>query len=348
MRRSAIIWSVLILFLLSVPTLLANPTKPYWLREGAYLTYYAFDDEVRATAIYYHDDRYYFILSSGAIVNFTVLEVKGDTAKIGVKVVLLPSQNNDSPVKITTTISEEDPEKVFSWVNQTNLTVKVGPQGSGEDDSLNLTEAITDKPVVIEGEYLVSLTNGSVYTLDGEYTGHTILWGLYELSKGDTIFVHNGTHLTVLSNDMINKSVITYYRTFQKPNARLMSRSALLTSLPWVEAVSGCLVLYSPQLDIPLTFMGAIPDLKAVGVIDLSPSDREARKFNLEHKNELGKLPVIRMQGLSLYKTNVMENTVVLNSRKPESALKYAFVFSLLLLGVFLFLRGGVLNGKAK
>lgn len=127
MKHSTIIGSVFILFLLSVPGLSANPTKPYWLREGAYLTYYAFDDEVPATAIYYHEGRYYFILSSGAIVNFTVLEVGGDTAKIEVEVVLLPSQNNDSPVKITTTISEEDPEEVLSWINQTNLTVKVGP-----------------------------------------------------------------------------------------------------------------------------------------------------------------------------------------------------------------------------
>lgn len=223
----------------------------------------------------------------------------------------------------------------------------MAPLWGGEDDTLNRTEAITDEPVVIRGEYLVSLKNGSVYMLGGEYTGHTILWGLHDLSKNDTIFVHNGTYLTVLSNDMINKSVITYYRTFQKPNAHLMSRSAILVSLPWVEAVSGCLLLYSPQLDIPLTFTGAIPDLRAVGIIDLSPSDREARKFNEEHKNELSKLPVIRMQGLSLYETNVMENTVVLKSKEPESTLKYAFVFSLLMLGVFLFLRGGVINGKA-
>ncbi|AEO13915.1 hypothetical protein [Thermococcus sp. AM4] len=334
------------LFVALLAVLLSSPvtaSKPFWLREGVYLSYYAFDDESQGPiADYIRNGTYYSIGADGLLVNFTVLEVTGNTARVGVKLVFLPGKGVNDSVMVYTATRGEDPEPLFSWLNYSGLR-----KGWIHEGNVSLLSAVarTKKPLVIEGEYFIKLGNGSVYTLDGRYIGHTILWGLRDLKVNDTLFVFNGTPVRVASNRIINKTVLTYYGSFERPNGMFFSEFCSHDEL-WTAWKAVFFALYNPQLDLTLTFLGPVPDLIAVGVIFVDPSDGAARRFNLEHKNELTKIPLMRMQGLSLYDTNVRENRAVFPARPPRSGLRVAFLVSLIVLGVAL-LKGGVLNGKA-
>jgi len=96
------------LFVALLAVLLSSPvtaSQPFWLRKGVYISYYAFDDESQGPiADYIRNGTHYSIGADGLLVNFTVLEVTGNTARVRVKLVFLPGKGvNDSVMVYTAT-----------------------------------------------------------------------------------------------------------------------------------------------------------------------------------------------------------------------------------------------------
>jgi len=317
-----------LLFLLILPFVHATPI---WFKPSTYISYRTFEPSGGNFVTYQCNGTYFFITGISEVrVNFTVVGISSGYARINAEVVLFPQRKNSSStlsgLKITF-LSGSDKLCRF-WKGGYKFESRVYRDGK----KINLTEVIVNEPLTFHGTYSISLDNGTVYDESGRYFGHTVLWGLRELKPGDVFAIINGSAVTVVRNDETDYDIITYWRTFQRPNGNLITNWSHIT-LPFYQSSFADIYYYNPALDITEVMMGSAPDLRAIGIVSISPNDVEAERYNMLHKEELlkGKLKTIRPQGLSLYDANINIGNLHIAGKPPRTPLVYLFLASLFL-----------------
>ncbi|WP_048811110.1 hypothetical protein [Thermococcus gammatolerans] len=320
---------LLLLPLLFLPGVLAYPS---WLRPGVYLTYHAEDPSGNTGLLYSCNGTNFLIIGvSSLTVNFSVLNVSKGGVEIGVTVLLEPSRNSTirSPGFHITFLTGK--ARCNFWGSGESLIGQVPLEKDGKTVQINVTTVIVEHPLTLRGTYIVT-PDGKVYDRSGTYLGHTVLWGLRELKPGDVFAIINGSAVTVVRNDETDYDIITYWRTFQRPNGNLITNWSHIT-LPFYQSSFADIYYYNPALDITEVMMGSAPDLRAIGIVSISPNDVEAERYNMLHKEELlkGKLKTIRPQGLSLYDANINIGNLHIAGKPPRTPLVYLFLASLFL-----------------
>ncbi|WP_232460912.1 hypothetical protein [Thermococcus gorgonarius] len=248
--------ALLLLFLFALP--LASAAPP-WFKPGAYLSYHALDPAGRNLAVY-HCNGTYFLISgvSEVTVNFSVLEVYENRARVRVELVLVPALKNESSVRpgLRITFLSGSEGSCGFWGDGEELNGTVYGNEGGK--LINVTTIIVYHPLTFSGTYLVNLEDGTVYGSDGRPLGHTALWGLYELKPGDVFTYVNGTPVRVVRNNNVDYDLITYWKTFQRPNGNLVTNWTHVV-LPFYETHFMGVYYYKPALDITGVIMDAPP-----------------------------------------------------------------------------------------
>ncbi|EEB74719.1 hypothetical protein [Thermococcus sp. AM4] len=320
---------LLLLPLLFLPGVLAYPS---WLRPGTYLVYHA-EDPAGGTLLLYSCNGTEFLIVgiSGITVNFSVLNVSKKGVEVGITVLLRPSRNSTtrSPGLHITFLTGK--AHCNFWGSGETLIGQVPLEKDGKNVSTNMTTVIVDHALTLRGTYTVT-PDGKVYSHSGTYLGHTVLWGLRELKPGDVFAILNGSAVTVVRNDNTDYDVITYWKTFQRPNGDLITNWSHIT-LPFYKTSFADIYYYNPALDITEVIMGSSPDLRAIGIVSISPNDAEAERYAHLHRNELarGTLKTIRPQGLSLYDANINIGSLYIPGKPPRTPLVYIFLASMIL-----------------
>ncbi len=204
--------------------------------------------------------------------------------------------------------------KVMNWTSHLRTNVRM--------------RAVFYKRVTIGGTYRISLRNDSVYTSNGEYLGHTILFGLYPLSKRTPLLVYRGRRVYPGKVVVLNTTEITYLREFKGPNIFINTPRVNLSGI-----FSRLVLIYNPSSDVTLGFLGVVPDLKAIGVAFLGAFDNSAARYSRMHKKKLARSWKAGKDwafGVVLTSANFLENSSSsnLNTSPPTSNFRWIYIIA--------------------
>ncbi len=289
-------------------------TVPYWFKNGTTLEYYANATPTKTyvwggSVEYAPGKCVYSIGFQQVFVKFRVQRVTENTAYVNVTLLLLGSNALRRPFSYVNVIRPASCNPLPGpRINSTPFS----PRGETLEDDLY-------KNLTVSGEYKLVLTNGSVYSLNGTYYGHTLLFGLYISNKGELPIVINGKPYLPETMRRVNITHVTYYRNFTPPN--LFIKYPLVSLMTLEGNATGKTVLnFNPSNDVTSGMFGFIPDLEAVGVKALIAMDSLTNKYFEEISKEgahfsISKYPAV---GVMLYSLKVPK-TAGTSSEAPSA-----------------------------
>jgi len=311
MRKSSIlIFFILVLFIsvfyqsramYSVYAMNSYST-PYWLKTGTVIEYYANATQNTTwggTAQYSpHAGCIYAIDFQQVFLKFSFVNVSEKWAYVKVTAEFLGSNIARG---VFSNVNVVYPPSCKPLPGPLINTSTFTPNGKLMKDSLY-------KNLTITGEYKLSLTNGSVYSLNGTYYGHTLLFGLYPSEKNSLEAMLAGKKLLPENLVSLNITYITYFKNYTGPNILVKYPQATIATPTGENATTRIVAVFNPADDITLGMMGSIPDLEAIGINLLIALDNMVQKFNQELSESgsspasLGKYPA---PGVMLYSLQV-------------------------------------------
>jgi len=263
-RRHTVLFSLLLAVLTAASYSSAfsmGRGAPYWLKPGTFLEY-------RAQS--YHPFGGGFIL----VVNNTKVGISGPNVSVLFRIVSV----SDGLARVNASISvygnSRFPVYVIYpgnatfkpfWSNASIFNVTMTPN--------NVTKVLLSS-VTVGGQYLINLTSGWVYDLQGRPYGHTVLWDGFK--PNETFAIYNGKPVRITALKVLNVTVKTYYSTFPKPNIVVHGQHVKSAG-----AITFFDAYYNPAYDLCLSFiMGPIPDFNAIGVYGFLWTDDKAASID--------------------------------------------------------------------
>lgn len=320
-------------------------TVPYWFKDGTTLEYYANTTVPTQMYVwggsveYAHGKCVYSIDFQQVFVKFRVQRVVKNTAYINVTLLFLGNPILHRPFSYVNVIRPASCKPLPGpLINSTPFS----PRGEALEDDLY-------KNLTVSGGYKLMLTNGSVYSLNGTYYGHTLLFGFYISNKEELPIIINGKPYLPETMRRVNITYVTYYRNFTAPNL-LIKYPAVSVMTLWGNATYRTVVTFNPGSDVTSGMFGVIPDLEAVGVKALIAMDNLANKYFKEVSKEgahfsISKYPAV---GVMLYSLKVPKavETSATPGYEPRPASRYWLVgvgglIVVVIVGLLLWRRGG-------
>ncbi|CAI1493393.1 MULTISPECIES: hypothetical protein [Thermococcus] len=331
---------------------------PYWVRPGVYIEYIA--------------KRYdpYFPLVVGA------RPEQIHTAEIFIKIngtIFEVYANNDTRVIFKFLSVQNGYLTVETRIEMENVTiVSMGLKNSTFPEFWDRNEVISTSiepshdagfldcqwlkvklgHLTLSGKYLIRLSDGAVFDMEGRYYGHTALWvDPSRLPESNETFFKFGSVVSKVYNvSPIDQKMMTYFREFGPP---LIGISRTLEGFNVTQElgdgrkftllelhVQGPAIygIYDPSSGLclyPSTWvLTLLPDFGAIGIVFAVFTDElSAYRVQKEHSKLWG-------SGLVLYRTNIgATETEKVSFSGEGTPLEYAFCASLILLGVILITR---------
>jgi len=354
MKRSAGLLFLLLVLLFSIAFNGAYASSnPYWLKKGTIIEYY-----VNATQTTTWGGSAQYSLNGGCIyaidfqqvfLRFSFINVSDSWVYVKVSIEFL---GRDSTRGVFSHVNVVYPSSCKPLVGPLINTTTFISAGKLVKDSLY-------KKLIISGEYKLFLRNGTVYSMNGTYYGHTLLFGLYPDKRNNLIAVINGKKLLPEKIVSLNITYVTYLQNYTGPNVLLKYPPAMITTPTGENATTRVVAVFNPSNDITLGMMGSIPDLEAVGVNLLIAFDNMVQKFNNElsgsssSPESLGKYPApgvilyaLRVPKTETHVTNPINNEIQARAvlAKPESSLwpiAVGMIGIAILIGVLIVRRNG-------
>ena len=276
-------------------------TVPYWFKSGTTLEYYANATPAKTYAWggsveYVHGKCAYSIGFQQIFVKFRVQRVTENTAYVNVTLLFLGNPVLRRPFSYVNVVRPASCKPLPGpLINSTPFS----PRGKRLEDDLY-------KNLTVSGEYKLVLTNGSVYSLNGTYYGHTLLFGLYISNKEELPVVINGKPYLPETMRRVNITHVTYYRDFTPPNLFIKYPPVSVMTLGG-NATGRTVLNFNPGNDVTSGMFGFIPDLEAIGVKMLIAVDSLTNKYFNEISKEgahfsISKYPAV---GVMLYSLKV-------------------------------------------
>ncbi|WP_297512849.1 hypothetical protein [Thermococcus sp.] len=332
--------AALLLFLLLFSSVEFISGTPYWLKPGSQLVYFANGTTSNAHGgiAYYQNGNCTVNLGFQSVrVVFKVVDVSNDWATINVTVTLYGDKSLRWPYS--------DVDAYYPANCTPGLPKPINTTIYSPRENISLVWADYGTKLILHGVYKVHLASGVVYSMSGRPYGHTLLFGLYPISKTSYV-VLDGKRLTFDKVKILNSTTYAaYYRNFTGPNIFLRSEPANFTDPGGSVAFIRAVVVFNPGDDLTVGFMGVAPDLGAsvgINVIAIGDNTLKSLDFQVSGEEVNRAIP----PGVLLYDVSVPKTQDVLgkNSHQPQVVpprvsnlwITGAVVSLLLLAGVFL------------
>ena len=331
---------------------------PYWVKPGVYIEYIA--------------KRYdpYFPLVTGA------RPEQIHTAEIFIKIngtIFRISASNDTRVIFKFLSVQKGYLTVETRIEMKNVTiVSMGLKNSTFPEFWDRNEVISTSiepshdagfldcqwlkvklgHLTLSEKYLIRLSDGAVFDMEGRYYGHTALWVDPSRLPGpnETFFKSGSVVSKVYNVSPMDRKMMTYFREFGPPligisrtlegfnvmqelgDGRKFTLLELQVQGPAIYGIydpSSGLCLYPSTWGLTL-----LPDFGAIGIVFAVFTDElSAYRVQKEHST-------LWASGLVLHRTNINFITArKVYFTREGTPLKYAFYFSLLLIGVILIIK---------
>ena len=263
MRGKAVF--VLLLLSFSLGPVSSEHYTPHWVKPGVYFTYLATTNETFdwtvphaptvLVTIYNTSGTPVGIYYRGNVtVTFWILNVSRDVATIELTVsggrAMVRTIGNVTPIW-----NEKDIVNVDTFGNQSMIYLR---------------------HLELKSIYLINLTTGYVYDLQGNRYGRTLLWYNPYLKPGDYLFTSpGGLNVTVSKIETLNETFLTFYRPFKPPIIATMT-SPFNVELGSVLQIGGkAMGFYDPSTGFLLSFLGVgWSDFQAGGFLTFMGSTR--------------------------------------------------------------------------
>ncbi|NJE04595.1 hypothetical protein E3E36_00210 [Thermococcus sp. M36] len=341
---------LMFLLLLIFPTYVL--AEPYWARPGVYIEYIAqrydpyFDlvrggtpDQIHTAEVFLDVNGTLFMISasSNTTVRFDILDKKEGYLKVRA---IIEMEN----VTISSIFLNGTQYPVF-WDSESIMSKKLLPSHDAGFRDCVWLEVKLDK-IQISGTYLIRLSDGAVFDMDGNYYGHTFLWidPNNSLKVNETFSVMGNTNVTIWAVGTFNESVMTYYGQFGPPLISVMvttgdfelsqkvdkKRRYSLFEVSFNGPSAG--IIYDPSTGIAVypAVIGTAPyaDFYAIGIRWAVFEDQLSGYQMLAKKDSSWKF------GLVLYDTNADFGAVeTVEYPRPKTPMGYIFYGILSLLG---------------
>ncbi len=302
----------------------AQGITPYWLKPGTYLEYYAnaTQNHTYGVAISYSYRGCPIIIRGQQVqVIFTVANVSDGWVYIKARVTVMGSNYLLKLVKsgkvkvpiqlayVATVFQGNNPEFRFPSTWGKHVMVRNATLGNEKKIKVEYWKNIT-----ISGSYKVNIATGKVYSLNGTYYGHTVLWGWRTGEEAnETVAWSGNAPLRIKKLETINTTVLTYMGEFHGPNVLVITNTVTVPPL----AVVSLLIWYNPGKELTLSFMGVVPDLEAIGLKAVGAVDNSAIKYTTEHLKQIKS--ATWAMGIVLKKMNVRASSVTCGKRPSGS-----------------------------